>query len=166
MLFCRFRIDFTKSTPDTSINYFSINQTSGVIYLHRSLQFDTLNTPVFKLNVIAQDQGEITSIYHTCINLVSDLLKHSIMSFSYSSHYLYGFIGFPAQSADADVYVTVKDNRPPRFSAPVYNVTLIETIQIGKIVTLVSATDPDGDTITYSIKVSHSLVKLKVLSFN
>lgn len=58
----RYRIDYSQSEPVTSINYFSINATSGAIYVHRSLELDTLRTSVYKLKVIAEDQGmEITT---------------------------------------------------------------------------------------------------------
>lgn len=57
MYFCRYSIDFSKSEPATGINYFMINETSGGIYVYRSLELDTLRTTIYRLNVIAQDQG-------------------------------------------------------------------------------------------------------------
>lgn len=59
----------------------------------------------------------------------------------------------PVKSATANVYVTIRDNRAPRFSSPVYNASITENVNIGEIVKTVSANDPDGDSITYSIKV-------------
>ena len=58
------------------------------------------------------------------------------------------------------VFVTIRDNRAPRFTSPVYNRSLVENIGVNELVTTVTANDPDGDDITYSIMVCFLLYLL------
>jgi len=58
---CRYKIDYSQSDPSVVINYFAINETNGGIKLIRSLEHDTLRTSVYKLRVIAEDQGIIVT---------------------------------------------------------------------------------------------------------
>jgi len=62
------------------------------------------------------------------------------------------------------VSVSIKDNRAPSFSQSVYEATVVERLGIGEVVRSVSAADPDGDDVTYSILVGGSLLGHNLLS--
>lgn len=57
------------------------------------------------------------------------------------------------RSASTPVYITIRDNRAPVFTSPMYNASLDERLQVNELVVTVTANDPDGDSVTYSIKV-------------
>lgn len=87
MSFCRYSIDYSQSDPITTINYFNINDTNGVISVYRSLELDTLRTSVYKLHVVAQDQGASTNSTTTTLlnyknNAVNNLYIFIGMQFS------------------------------------------------------------------------------------
>ena len=63
------------------------------------------------------------------------------------------FTGTPVKKASTMVVVTIRDNRAPRFTSPVYNRSLVENIGGNELVTTVTANDPNGDDITYRIMV-------------
>lgn len=73
------------------------------------------------------------------------------------------FLGAPVRSASTPVFVTIRDNQPPRFTSPTYNASLAEGVSVNEVVRTVTAIDDDeGDVITYSIKVSQRCVALIV----
>lgn len=57
------------------------------------------------------------------------------------------------KKASVPVAITIRDNQPPQFNSPTYNSSFVEGVSLGHLVTTVTAQDPDGDAITYSIKV-------------
>ena len=61
------------------------------------------------------------------------------------------------------VVVTIRDNRVSRFTSPVYNRSLVENIGVNELVTTVTANDPDGDDITYSIMICYFAVEYRFI---
>lgn len=59
----RYSINMQLSDPVTAISYFKIDERSGDIILFRSLAEDLTRTSVYKLLVIASDQGMFGLLY-------------------------------------------------------------------------------------------------------
>ena len=74
--------------------------------------------------------------------------------------------GFLVSSNEAVVIVDVVHNIPPMFEQPVYNVSVMENFPVGNNILMVTAIDPDENTVSYSVDDNRFVINAETGAIN